>query len=150
MDRPVRGFAHCEQVETLRYYLARVLKGMCWKAIVIPRAGSSPSDDAKCEVTLAVIPVSLRRFDYYARSRCHSYIAALRLEIAALFQSLHDGRLMSRKCGSSKPTYRCQTLRTLTVPRGTDDERKKSLSAWRRKKRRARGGLLSHSLPRNI
>ena len=34
----------------------------------------SPADDAMCEVTLGVIPVSLLRFAYDARSRCHSLV----------------------------------------------------------------------------
>ena len=33
-----------------------------------------PADDATCEVTLSVIPVSLCRFAYDARSRCHSLV----------------------------------------------------------------------------
>ena len=49
---------------------------------------ASPADDAKCEVTLGVTPVSLRRFAYNARSRCHSLlVVTLRLGIAALFLS---------------------------------------------------------------
>ena len=31
-----------------------------WKSTVISRSGSSPADNAKCEVTLGVTPVSLR------------------------------------------------------------------------------------------
>ena len=37
----------------------------------------SPADDAMCEVTLGVIPISLRRFAYDARSRCHLSLTCL-------------------------------------------------------------------------
>ena len=36
------------------------------------RGHPGPVIEVKCEVTLGVIPVSLRRFTYDARSRCHS------------------------------------------------------------------------------
>ena len=39
---------------------------------IIVFSPDSPADDAKCEITLGAIPVSLRRFAYDARSRCHS------------------------------------------------------------------------------
>ena len=48
--------------------------GVDSKPIVISRAGYRPADDAMCEVKLGVIPVSLRRLAYDARSRCHSLV----------------------------------------------------------------------------
>ena len=58
------------------------------KSIVILRAVSSPAVDVKCGVTLGMTPVSLRRFAYRARSRCHSLVfVGLRLKMVALFPS---------------------------------------------------------------
>ena len=63
------------------------------KPIVISRAGSSPAVHAKREVTLGVTPVSLRRFAYRARSRCHSRVFDAEIEDSCFIPYLHDGRL---------------------------------------------------------
>ena len=50
-----------------------------------------PADDAMCKVTVGVIPVSLLRFAYDARSRCHSLVWLRRDRDNGFIAFLHEG-----------------------------------------------------------